>query len=434
MEINESLLCKKDIDKIRKNLSVSVQSDYGPNKVYKIYEYNPSSKTYNIPLFWASKNISIPINPYFKKLEPVYTGRFLGKPRKEQVLCMNECIKELNKTWGGGIINLSTGSGKSFISMMIFAHIKLKTLIIVHTVELMEQWIKNINTFLPDVSIGKIQGKTFDIKDKDIVIGMLQTISMKAEYSKDLFTDFGVVIYDEVQFLSAEVFNKALLKSRSRYVFGLSATVERKDGLEWVFKAHIGDILYSNINTSLKQYTKIKYIFSESKNKEKVMYDGSPNIAAMITDISENIERTKMICKELLNLEDDRNILVLSERVEHLKEMHKILGDDISGIFIGKMKQKDKEISKTKKILLATYHIASVGFDHPKLNTIVFATPRSNITQAIGRIYRKNHEITPMIIDIVDTYSIFSYQYKKRKAIYSKSIKEQQETSECLFD
>lgn len=434
MEINEKLLSKKDIDKIHKNLSVSVETDYGKPKMYKIYDYNYSLKTYNIPLYWASKNISNFIEPHFKQSNFIEPGRFLGKPRPHQIECMNECLKELNKNWGGGIINMETGSGKSFSFMMIFHHKKLKTLIVVHTTELMEQWIKNIRKFLPDVSIGKIQGKTFDIKNKQIVVGMLQTISMKQEYSKDLFEEFGIVVYDEVQFLSAEVFSKALLKSRVRYTFGLSATVERKDGLEWVFKAHIGDILYSNISTSLKQYTKIKYIFVEQNQKEKFMYDGSPNISGMITDISQNYERTKMICKQILNLEKDKNILVLSERVEHLKVMHNILGDEISGIFIGNMKQKDKDISKTKKILLATYHIASVGFDHPKLNTLVFATPRSNITQAIGRIYRRIHEITPMIIDIVDTYSVFNYQYKKRKMIYSKNIKEQIEDSECLFD
>lgn len=435
MEIHEDFLNKKDIDKIIKGLTVSIKADYGNNcKVYKVYEHNHVSNTYNLPLHWSNSNLTFKVKPKFKQLALVNPGRFNIVPRKHQQDCMKECLKEFKKDWGGGIINMATGSGKSLQSMMLFHHLKQKTLIVVHTVELMQQWIKSIGQFLPDVKVGKIQGKIFDIQGKDIVVGMLQTISMKAEYTKDFFSDFGLVIYDEVQFLSAEVFSKALLKSRSRYVFGLSATVERKDGLEWIFKAHIGDIIYSNINTSLKQYTELKFIFVDTKRREKLMYDGTPNISGMITDISEDIERTKMLCKELKNLPDSRRVLVLSERVEHLKEMNRILGDEISGIFIGKMKQKDKEFSKTKKILLATYHIASVGFDHPVLNTIMFATPRSNITQAIGRIYRQVHDITPLIIDVVDNYSIFPYQFKKRKLVYSKNIKQQEEVVDCLFD
>jgi superfamily II DNA or RNA helicase len=152
----------------------------------------------------------------------------------------------------------------------------------------------------------------------------------------------------------------------------------------------------------------------------------------MITELSEDIQRTKMICDEIKKLSRDRNILILSERVEHLKCMQKIIGDDESGLFIGKMKESEKTESKKKRILFATYHIASVGFDHPKLNTIVLSTPRSDITQAIGRIYRRIHEIDPMIIDIVDSHSVFPYQYKKRNLIYKKSISK--EENECMFE
>lgn len=438
MDIHEQDLTKQDIEKIRKELTVVLKSDYGPTKSYKIYEYNKVTAKFTVPLHWASNNLSVKINPVFKSTVHINIGNVLATPRQVQVDCTPLCVQELNKEWGGGIINIITGGGKSIQAMMLIAHAKLKTLVVVHTVELMQQWTASINKFLPQARVGRIQGKTFDVNSKDIVIGMLHTISMKAELKKDMFEDFGIVFYDEVQFLSAEVFSKALMKSRARYVFGLSATIERADGMEHVFKHHIGEILYSNVSTALKQYTNINIIYYRNPEaKEKTMYNGSPNIAGMITDLSENVDRTKMICQELLKLDETRNVLVLSERVEHLRSIHRILGDEISGIFVGGMKEPDKAKSKAKRILLATYHIASVGFDHPKLNTLVFATPRSNITQAIGRIYRKIHEVNPMIIDIADTYSVFPYQLKKRKKIYVKNIKaspEDAKETECLFD
>lgn len=327
-----------------------------------------------------------------------------------------------------------TVTHNSVLSMMLFKEIKLKMLIVVHTTDLMEQWIKSLNFFLPDIQIGKIQGSVFDVEGKHIVIGMLQTISMKSNIKRDLFADFGISIYDEVQFLSAETFSKALLKSRTRYTFGLSATVERADGMEKVFKYHIGDIIFSDKNNSLKKQTSIiKPIFYKNKNlKEKIMYNGKPNLASMINDLVVDKARNKLIIDELLSLDQQRNVLVLSDRVDHLKYLQKCIGDLTSGLFIGGMKEQEKNISKGKKILFATYSIASVGFDHPILNTLVFATPRSNITQSIGRIYRKHHQIKPLIIDIVDTFSVFPYQFKKREKIYKTDIYTE-EVDDCLF-
>lgn len=436
MEINSCKLTNSDIIKIKKDLQVLVENDYAPPKMYKAYEYCSKTDSYRLPLHWASNNLETKITPKFKELPRINNKKELKiEPRSHQKECMVFCKNELDKPFGGGIINIQTGGGKSLQSLMIYDYRKLKMLVVVHTIELFQQWKKTINQFLPNTRVGSIQGKTFDVQDKDIVIGMLQTISMKSELDKNLFEDFGIVIYDEVQFLSAEIFSKALLKSRARYTFGLSATVERQDSLEWVFKAHIGDIIYSNVNNSKKQKTILNIInYNNPKFKEQNTVTGNLNMSAMITDLSKDNIRTGLIIQEIKKLPKDRNILVLSERVEHLKYMQKIIGDVESGLFIGELKEKDKTESKQKRILFGTYHIASVGFDHPKLNTIVLATPRSNVTQAIGRIYRKTHKISPMIVDIYDEYSIFKYQYKKRKAIYKNAFDSVEPEVECLFE
>lgn len=436
MEINSCKLSKSDIIKIKKDLDVVVENDYGPPKMYKAYEYYSKTDTYQLPLYWASKNLETKFTPKFKELSRINDKKELTiEPYTYQKECMVFCKNELDKPFGGGIINMQTGCGKSLQSLMIYDYRKLKMLVVVHTIELFQQWKKTINKFLPNTRVGSIQGKIFDVKDKDIVIGMLQTISMKSEINKNVFEDFGIVIYDEVQFLSAEIFSKALLKSRARYTFGLSATVERQDGLEWIFKAHIGDIIYSNVNNSKKQKTILNIVnYNNPSFKEKISVTGNINMSAMITDLSRDKIRTDVIIQLIKKLQKDRNILVLSERVDHLKYMQKIIGDSQSGLFIGELKEKDKIESKQKRILFGTYHIASVGFDHPKLNTIVLATPRSNVTQAIGRIYRKTHTIPPMIIDIFDDYSVFKYQYKKRKAIYKKEFDSVEPEVECLFD
>jgi superfamily II DNA or RNA helicase len=366
----------------------------------------------------------------------ISVGRFLPTLRPWQSECLEICKKEFEKDFGGGVVNASTGSGKSIYTMALVAESSLKTLIVVHTTELLQQWKKNISKCLPDVKIGIIQGKIFDVTDKDVVIGMLQTISMKENIDSRLFKQFGLTVYDEVQFLGAEIFSKTLLKTRSKYTFGLSATVTRKDGMEIVFKHHIGPILYSNISNNKKQSSIIKPVFYNNPDfKQRVMYNDKPNLPLMINDMVSDKNRNKLIIDELRLLDQKRNVLVLSDRVDHLKYLQSCIGDEQSGLFIGGMKENEKEISKGKRILFATYQIASVGFDLPTLNTLLFATPRSSVTQAIGRIYRKHHEILPLIVDIVDSYGLFSYQYKKRKKIYDAEIQgEVSQQVECMFE
>ena len=433
MEIDSRCLSKEDLKKITA-LKVVLKNDYGPPRSYKIYKLS-SDGIYSVPLLWGLKELSYTPPVSFKSYKTDIRDSVV-KPRDSQTKCISACEAEMKKEFGGGIINLTTGSGKTMISIYLLAKYKYKTLIIVNTVELMDQWKKALIDNIPGVKIGIIRGDTFECEGYHVVIGMIQTISMRKEYTLDKFK-FGMVFIDECHHLSSEVFSEAMFKTRCRYVFGLSATVKRQDGLEYVFKWHIGDVLHSNISSDKKQQTIFKKIdYLGKSSKEILMYNSKPNISAMVTAIAEDNIRTKLICDTLKELDEKRNVLVLSDRVFLLECIHKILGNENSGLFIGSVSAENRLASKQKRILLATYQIASEGFNHPKLNTLLFATPRSSVSQSIGRIYRINHtDISPMIIDIVDSFSVFIGQYKKRKKIYAKEISSKAVSQEeCLFD
>lgn len=80
--------------------------------------------------------------------------------------------------------------------------------------------------------------------------------------------------------------------------------------------------------------------------------------------------------------------------------------------------------SEAKQILLGTYNMVSEGFDLPKLDTLVMASPKSNVEQSIGRIQRqlmKDRNNYPLVLDIVDDFSVFKNQSRKRTAFYEKS-------------
>ena len=94
----------------------------------------------------------------------------------------------------------------------------------------MNQWIERIGEFLPSARIGKIQGPKFEVDDRDIVLGMIQTMYSR-EFSTGSFDSFGLTIIDEVHRIGSEEFSKTLLKTVTPYMLGISATVDRKDGL-----------------------------------------------------------------------------------------------------------------------------------------------------------------------------------------------------------
>ena len=124
-------------------------------------------------------------------------------------------MKHVQKN-GSGLLALHTGFGKTCLALNILSQLKKKTLIIVHKEFLLRQWLERIEQFLPDAKVGKIQAKTIDTEDKDIVICMLQSLSMK-EYPKEMFYEYGFTIVDECHHIGAEVFSRAFFKVVTKY-------------------------------------------------------------------------------------------------------------------------------------------------------------------------------------------------------------------------
>jgi len=420
-----SILDDKMVNKIKTELEVSPDINFGNfiPESFKVYSSNTAN--FYVPIYYGI-TLGFEYTTKFEKYDSVSFEDCIIL-RDEQTPCFDKCIEEKGKDFGGGIINVTTAFGKTVLGIKLASEFKCKTLIIVNKLELVEQWKKEIKKFAPEATIGIIQGKHFDIENKDIVIGMLQSITIKNSLKSKDFVSFGMCIIDEVQNIPTKIFSKITKKIRPRYMFGLTATLERKDKLENVIKWYTGDVVYTNISNSLKQTTEIHvYKYKGSSSISQELRDGSIAYSSMLSNISLDTDRNKLIINiinELLQ-EKDRNILVLSDRTSQLKYLNKHLGDEVSGLFIGSVKHDKLEETKTKRVLLGTYSMCSVGFSLAKLNCLVFATPRSSITQAIGRIFRKEHTtITPVIVDVVDQFSVYSGQYYRRKKIYNTSVK-----------
>lgn len=429
MVINKKDITTKEQSEIKKELTVKPFSMYAiknnvPVPSYKVYRETPSELI--IPVHYGTKKFS-KYTVKYQKMQLTDIPDCSGELRETQLEAYGKCKGIFDGYTGGGILSLSTGQGKTFCAIKLITEVKLKTLIIVNKVELMNQWKREIEKFAPGTKVGTIQGPVFDTEDKHIVIGMLQTISKREELTPDKFKDFNFTVLDEVHNSSAELFSNVFYRVSPRYKLGLSATVERQDKLEKIFLWHCGDVLYKSESS-----TKQESLIYQHRYYPTTIHTGSNDdvISTVITEISQDPSRNKVILdlirKTLYN--DQRKILVLSDRVNQLQILQKDLGDNLSGLVIGKMKSVDIEISKTKRVLLATYSLANEGFSLAALNTLLLATPRSSVTQSVGRIFRKIHLIQPLIIDIVDSaITVLSRQATKRKSIYKKEI------SKCNF-
>ena len=97
---------------------------------------------------------------------------------------------------------------------------------------------------------------------------------------------------------------------------------------------------------------------------------------------------------------------------------------NIAGQYVGGLKPSELRDSQEKDIILGTFSMASEGMDIPKLNTVILASPKSDVEQSIGRIFRQKASVRkfhPLIIDLQDKFSLFRNQCLKRLKLYHKS-------------
>ena len=315
--------------------------------------------------------------------------------------------------------------------------LKVKTLIIVHKSFLLQQWIERIKQFVPHASIGIIQGNVFDISGKDIVIGMLQTLSMKiydqfCNISYTQFAEFGLTIVDETHHIGAEVFCRSLMKISTQYMIGLSATPIRKDGLTKVIHWFIGPTAYSlQRDGSQSQKVLVKKINFKSSDisylREQKNFKGTVMLPTMINQVCAYAPRNALIIHEILYYasESERQIMVISDRINHLHELKEIIDAHPlklhTGLYTGRQKQRELNVSEKAKIIFSSYAMCREGLDIQSLNTIILTTSNGDVIQTCGRILRKTHNVYPLIIDIADHFSSFKGQSKKRDAFYKKS-------------
>jgi superfamily II DNA or RNA helicase len=404
------------LENIRKELTVKpIENPNNPSEpsfpVYRISK----TKVY-LPRFYGLENYGVPkINqlPPGRSIELAFQGDL--RPVQHQAI---DATLTAFENYGGGLVSLDTGLGKTVVALKLISMMGVKALVIVHAEFLLEQWVSRIKQFLPDARIGVIRQERCETEDVDITVGMIQTM-VNRTYPKNFFESYGFMCIDETHHVASRTFSSLFYKVQTKYILGLSATPQRKDGLSKVIYYFMGPQIITIKRETNKPM--ITFVYNETRGyTEDYNKLGKINSPAMITMLTKQEPRNLLIVATIKEyLLQNRKILVLSDRRDHCVYLSRQV--EGSMVYLGGMKTEEREESIKSRVIFGTYQASGEGFDVPELDTLVLATPKSDVEQAVGRILRQQNPNEPVVIDIVDAFSIFNGQYYKRRRFYKSS-------------
>jgi superfamily II DNA or RNA helicase len=296
------------------------------------------------------------------------------------------------------------------------------------------------NAWLPGARVAMLRGqwepdkrgrKEKELRDADIIVCCINSLAMCA-YPSWLLESVGTVVIDEAHHIAAATLSQALPRLPARNIVALSATPNRSDGLERVLFWLLGPrcFVYERTpeTTGIWGAVNVSFVEYEGGPRQEIVYkDGRLGFAAMTVALSKDAQRNALLVRlGCRSLSDGRaRILMLTSFVEHLQALRALfaneLGADAVGILHGTVSAHERTRARgaNVKIIVATYSFIEEGYDDDTLDTLILATPRSRVQQSVGRIERtRAGKAVPLVLDIVDTWSIYARMRYKRRAFY----------------
>jgi len=409
IKTNVDNLTDEEMKKIQDELIIKIDSKYsfGSSRYMIPYEINGNDEII-LPFAFASQELGMSRRP--RDLLPSCFIDFKGDLRPEQLEVKKEAISILNKK-GSVILSMYCGFGKTITGIHLASCIRMKTLIIVNKIVLMNQWEASIKLFCPDSKVQQLTPKSsFDRECDFYIINAINSEKMKDGF----FDDIGLVIVDESHLIMAETISKCLKSVFPRYLIGLSATPYRPDGFDKLLHFYFGE---QKIVRELHREHIVYKVRTGFKPTVELGQNGRVNWGVVLDSQSKNIERNDLILR-IIKTFSDRNFLVLVKRVEQGELLIRRLtemGEDVTSLIGSK-----QSFEVTSRILIGTCSKVGTGFDHPKLDTLLLAADvEEYFIQYLGRCMRTRDNV-PVVFDLVDDYSILSKHFKTRVGIYEK--------------
>ena len=376
--------------------------------------------------FFESHNVAIQLDDQRFIGSPIEV-KFHGQLRPEQQGAADAMLAS-----DDGILCATTAFGKTVIAAWLIAVRKVNTLVLVHRRQLLDQWRERLATFLnlPIKSIGQIGGgrrRAGGIID----VAVIQSLNRK-RVVEDLVANYGHVIVDECHHLSAVSFEQVLRQVKARYVTGLTATPQRKDGHHPIIVMQCGPIRYRVDAKAQALARPFKHIVIARPTNFRLPHTtDKPEMHGLYAALAGNKARNDQISVDLLRvIKAGRSPILLTERTSQIDEFVRRLNGLVKHVLVLKggmgVKQR-RDIAEQlaaipngdERVLLATGRYIGEGFDDARLDTLFLATPiswRGTLQQYVGRLHRLHDSKREVIVyDYVDgCVPVLSAMYSKR--------------------
>ncbi len=382
-------------------------------------------------------NIDVTLNDKRYAGQPINT-RFTGTLRREQQQAADAMLQHET-----GVMAATTAFGKTVTAVYIIAKRNANTLVLVHNRELLDQWLFQLSEFL-DVSstqIGQIRGgrkKRTGVID----VGMIQSLSRQGTV-EDIVGDYGYIVVDECHHVPARSFEIVVKQCKAKYVTGLSATINRKDGHQPIIFMNCGPVRHrvsAKKEAAKRPFRHRVFVRCTDAALDGQFADseGSPPIHELYRELMENEFRNAMIRDDVAAcVSNGRSPVVLTERREHLDLLDSFLRPHVSNLIVLKggmgVKERRRQFEllanvpdEESRVLLATGRYLGEGFDDARLDTLFLTLPvswRGTIAQYAGRLHRIHQEKKEVhIYDYVDRHIPLAEKMHQRRCTGYRSL------------
>ena len=360
---------------------------------------------------------------------------FKGVLRYEQEVAL-KALKDSEN----GILVAPTAFGKTIVAIALICELKINTLILTDKIQLISQRKDKITEFtnLDKKEIGEYHST------KKKLTGVIDISSLKSLSSENvdesIFTRYGLIIVDEVHHIGAESYFQTIKKFNAKYLFGLTATLKRSDGNEKIVTKAIGDVIFEAKENGADFERILHPIFTDFNYDLNLLKTRSNRVDynELVKFLYKDNERNELIVSYINNDIGIRNILILTERIEHaeiLKDMLSRLNPDkeikmINGSMTSPEKREfkfylDSLNDDDKVTIISTGKFIGEGFDLDRLDELFIALPikwEGSLQQYVGRLHRKrNGKEKVDVYDFVDVkIPIFENMFNARLNKYHK--------------
>lgn len=319
-----------------------------------------------------------------------------------------------------GVFVAPPGIGKTVVGIAVIAKRARNTLVLVHRTPLLDQWRAQLSLFLDLKSgdIGQIGGGKLGPNGR-LDVAMLQSL-MRREDIADLVSGYGHVVVDECHHVPAVSFERVMQEVRARYVTGLTATPQRRDGHQPILEFQLGPVRFAidARNTAAEHVFEHRLVVRETSFR--LAEASAPGIQELYGALAADRSRNDIILDDVAKaLAEGRSPVLLTERRDHLEHFVERMQDRVRHLVIlrgGMGAKQRREVAEQlasipageERLLLATGRFLGEGFDDARLDTLFLALPvswKGTLVQYAGRLHRQSHGKSEVrIYDYVDRH------------------------------